>query len=201
MGVGAAELLHGDVLTGDGLDDVGSGDEHLAGLVDHHHEVGQGGRVHVSTRGGTHDQRDLRDDAGGQDVVAEDAAVQAQRDDALLDARPGTVVDADQRTARLDRQLLDLDDLLAVHLAQAAAEHRGVLAEDAHIAAVDGPVPGDHAVAERAVFAQSEVGAAVPGQRVEFDERVVVQQGIDALAGSQLALGMHLLDGGLTHRV
>ena len=171
VGVGAAELLHGDVLAGDGLDDVGPGDEHLAGLVDHDHEVGQGGGVDVSTGGGAHDQRDLRDDAGGQDVVAEDPAVQAQRDDALLDARAGAVVDADERAAGLDRQFLDLDDLLAVHLAEAAAEHRGVLAEDAHVAAVDGAVAGDHAVAERTVVAEAEVGAAVPGQRVEFDER------------------------------
>jgi len=36
------------------------------------------------------------------------------------------------------------------------------------------------------------------GQRVEFDERVVVQQRIDALAGGQLALGVHLLNGGFT---
>ena len=129
------------------------------------------------------------------------AAVQPQRDHALLDARAGAVVDADQRTAGLDRQFLDLDDLLAVHLAEAAAEHRGVLAEDAHVAAVDGAVAGDHAVAERAVGLQPEVGAAVPGQRVEFDERVLVQQGVDALASGQLALGVHLLDGGLADRV
>lgn len=43
MGVGAAQLFLGDVLAGDSLDHVGAGDEHLAGLVDHHDEVGQGG--------------------------------------------------------------------------------------------------------------------------------------------------------------
>ncbi len=201
VGVGAAQFLHRDVLAGDRLDDVRPGDEHLAGLVDHHHEVGQGGGVDVPTGGGAHDQRDLRDDAGGQDVVPENLAVQAERDDALLDARAGAVVDADQRAAGLDRQFLDLDDLLAVHLAEAAAEHRGVLAEDAHVAAVDGAVAGDHAVAERAVVLQAEVFAAVPRQRVEFDERVLVQQGVDALAGGQLALGVHLVDGLFAHRV
>ena len=39
------------------------------------------------------------------------------------------------------------------------------------------------------------------GQRVEFDERVLVEQRVDALAGGQLALGVHLLDGGLTDRM
>ena len=48
VGVRAAELLHGDVLAGDGLDDVGSGDEHLGGLVDHDDEVGQRGGVDVA---------------------------------------------------------------------------------------------------------------------------------------------------------
>jgi hypothetical protein len=85
------------------------------------------------------------------------SAVEAQRDDALLDARARAVVDADERAAGLDRQFLDLDDLLAVHLAEAAAEHRGVLAEDAHVAAVDGAVAGDHAVADRAVFARPKL--------------------------------------------
>ena len=168
VGVRAAQLLHGDVLAGDGLDDVGSGDEHLAGLVDHDDEVGQRGGVDVPARGGAHDQRDLRDDAGGQDVVAEDLAVQAERDDALLDAGAGAVVDADERAAGLDRQLLDLDDLLAVDLAEAAAEHGGVLAEDADVAAVDGAVAGHHAVAERAVLAagRSWCCGAWPARRV-----------------------------------
>ncbi|CKS90716.1 Uncharacterised protein [Mycobacterium tuberculosis] len=201
VGVGAAEFFHGDFLAGDGLDDVGPGDEHLAGLIDHDHEVGQGGGVDVPTGGGSHDQRDLRDDAGGQDVVAKDTAVQAQRDDTFLDARASTVVDADERTAGLDRQFLDLDDFLAVHLAKAAAKHRGVLAEDAHVAPVDGAVAGDHAVAERAFFTEIEVGAAVFGQRVQLDERILIQQRVDTLASRQLALGVYFFDGILTDGV
>ena len=199
--VRAAQLLHRDVLTGDGLDHVRPGDEHLAGLVDHHDEVGQRGGVDMPARGRAHDQRDLRDDARGEDVAVEDLAVQAQRDHALLDARARTVVDADQRAAGLDREILNLDDLLAVDLAEAAAEHGDVLAEDAHVAAVDGAVTGHHAVAERAFLLQAEVGAAVPGQRVQLDERTLVQQRVDALARGQLALGVHLLDRRLTDRV
>ena len=41
----------------------------------------------------------------------------------------------------------------------------------------------------------------MPGQRVEFDEGVLVQQRQDALAGGQLALGVHLLDRRLADRV
>ncbi len=195
--VGAAELFHRDVFAGDRLDDVWAGDEHLAGLVDHDHEVGQGGGVDVPAGGGAHDQRDLWDDTRGQDVVAEDLAVQTQRDNALLNPGSGAVVDADQRAAGLDGQLLHLDDLLPVHLAEAAAEHGGVLAENADVAALDGPVAGHHTVTQRPLFGQPEIGAAVPGQRVEFDERPLVEQRENSFAGRQFALGMHLLDGGL----
>ena len=41
----------------------------------------------------------------------------------------------------------------------------------------------------------------MPGQRVELDEGALVEQREDALAGGQLALGVHLLDRGLADRV
>src|SRR5690606_3426584 len=159
----------GDFLTGDRLDDVGAGDEHLAGLVDHHHEVGECGGVDVSACGRAHDQRDLRDHARGLDVAVEDLAVEAERNDTLLDACARALVDADQWTAGLEGQIHHLDDLLAEDLAEAAAEYSDVLAEDAHFAAVDGAVTGHHTVAEWTILLQAEVHAAVPGQGVEFD--------------------------------
>ena len=131
----------------------------------------------------------------------EDAAVEAEGDHALLDAGAGTVVDADQRTAGLDGQLLHLDDFLAVDLSEGAAEHGGVLAEHTHVATVNGAVAGDHPVTGGAVGLQAEVLAAVLGQCVKLDEGVVVQQCQDALAGGELAFGVHLLHGGLTDRV
>ena len=138
--------------------------------------------------------RDLRDDARGVHVAAEDLAVQAERDDALLDAGAGALVDADDRAAGLDGEVHHLGDLLAVHLAERAAEDREVLGEHAHLAAVDGAVAGDHAVAVRAVLLQPERRRAVPGQLVELDERALVEEQLDPLAGGLAALGVLLLD-------
>lgn len=58
---------------------------------------------------------------------------------------------------------------------------------------VDGAGAADHAVAERTVLDEAEVAAAMPGQRIELDERNVVEQDIDTTAGGQLALGVHPL--------
>ena len=194
VGARAAELLHRDVLAGDGLDDVGAGDEHVGGAVDHHREVGDRGGVDVPAGAGAHDQADLRDHAGGVHVAPEDLAVETERDDALLDARAGALVDADDRAAGLDREVHDLGDLLAVDLAQRAAEDREVLGEHADLAAVDGAVPGDHAVAVRPVALQPERRGAVLGQLVELDERALVEEQRDPLAGGLAALGVLLLD-------
>ena len=149
VGPGAAQLLELDVLTGDGLDDVGSGDEHVRGLVDHDDEVGDRRRVDRAARARAHDQRDLRDHPGGLHVAVEDLAVLGEGDDALLDAGAAGVVDPDDRGAGLERHVHDLDDLLAEHLAQRAAEDGEVLGEDEHLSTVDGAVAGDDAVAVR----------------------------------------------------
>jgi hypothetical protein len=126
-------------------------------------------------------------------VALEDLGVQAERDYALLDAGAAALVDADDRAAGLERQVEHLDDLLAVHLAERAAEDRHVLREHAHLAAVDGAVPGDHAVAVRTPLVQPEHGRAVPGERVELDERALVEQRQHPLPGRHLALGVLLL--------
>ncbi len=195
VGARAAEVLHRDVLAGDGLDHVGTGDEHRRGLVDHDREVGDRGGVDVPAGAVAHDQADLRDDAGGVDVAAEDLAVEAQRDDALLDAGAGSLVDADDRAAGAHRQVHDLGDLLAVDLAERAAEDGEVLAEDADHAAVDLAVAGHHAVAVRAGLLQPERSGAVAGELVELDEGALVEEHLDALAGGLAALRVLLLHG------
>ena len=197
----AAELVEADVLAGDRLDDVGTGDEHVRGLVDHHGEVGDGGGVDRAAGARAHDQRDLRDDAGGQDVAPEDLAVEPEGDHALLDARAARVVDADHRHAGLHREVHDLDDLLAEDLAEAAAEDGEVLGEHAHRAAVDRAVAGDDAVAVGPVVGQVEVVGAVPRERVELDEGALVEQHVDPLARGRLAAGVLLVDRLLAGRV
>ena len=172
----AAEVLEAHVLAGHRLDHVGAGDEHVAGALHHEGEVGDGRGVDRAARARPHDQRDLRDDAGGHHVAVEDLGEQAERDHALLDAGAAAVVDPDDRAAGLQRVIHDLDDLLAVDLAERPAEHGEVLAEHADRAPVHGAVPGDHAVPVRPGGLDAEVVRPVPGQLVELGERARVEQ-------------------------
>ena len=89
--------------------------------------------------------------------------------------------------AGLQGQVHDLDDLLAEDLAERSAEHREVLGEHEHLAAVDGAVAGDDAVAVRAFALDPEAVRAVAGECVELDERARVEEGLDPLAGGHLA--------------
>ena len=197
VGAGAAELLDADVLAGDGLDDVGTGDEHVRGLVDHDGEVGDGGGVDGATGARAHDERDLRDDPGRVDVAAEDLAVEPERDHTLLDARATGVVEPDDGAADLHREVHDLGDLLAEDLAERPAEDGEVLREDRDGAPVDGAVAGDDAVAVGPVRVLAEGDRAVPGVLVHLDERALVEEHREALAGGLLAACVLLLDGPL----
>ena len=99
VGHGSAELVLGDLFVGDGLDDVGAGDEHVGGLIDHEDEVGDGGGVDRAAGAGSHDGGDLRDDAGGENVAQEDVGVAGERPHAFLNARAAGIVEADDGCA------------------------------------------------------------------------------------------------------
>jgi hypothetical protein len=126
--------------------------------------------------------------------ITPEASTLRRRDHALLDARAAALVDADDGAAVLHGEVEDLDDLLAVDLAETAPEHGDVLGEDGDRPAVDGAVPGDDAVAERALLLHPEVRGPVAGELVELGERALVQQRLEPLAGRHLARGVLPLD-------
>jgi hypothetical protein len=64
------------------------------------------------------------------------------------------------------------------------------VAEDEHLAAVDGAPARDHAVARYTTLLHAEVAGAMHGEEVELDERARIEQPIDALPRRELALGM-----------
>ena len=61
MSEGATQLLQADLFTGDGLDDIGPGDEHVRRLIDLDDEVGDGRGIDGAAGARSHDHRDLRD--------------------------------------------------------------------------------------------------------------------------------------------
>ena len=68
---GTTELLLGDLLLGDGLDNIRTSHKHVGGILDHESEVSEGRRVHGTTNTGAHDHRELRDHSRGVDIALE----------------------------------------------------------------------------------------------------------------------------------
>ena len=100
VGHRSAQALFGDVFVGDGLDHVRAGDEHVAGVLHHEDEIGDGGRIDGAAGAGAHDGGDLRHDAAGQGVAQKDIGVAAEREHAFLNARAAGIVEADQAARR-----------------------------------------------------------------------------------------------------
>ena len=85
-----------------------------------------------------------------------------------MDARSARIVEPDDRSPGLYRQVHDLADLLAEGSGQRSAEHGEILAKNEHRATVDPAVAGDHAVAGNFGFVHAEVGAAMHHESVEL---------------------------------
>ena len=186
----AAEFFVGDDLVRHGFHDLGAGDIHVARILHHEDEVGHRRRIDVAARARAHDDADLRDDAGGEDVALEDIGVAGERFHALLNARAAGVENADDWSAVLHRHVLDLANLLRVRAGERAAEDGEVLGEDVDQAAVDRAPAGDDAVAGDFGFLHAEFVAAVFDEHVELLERAFVEQKLNALARRQLAFGV-----------
>jgi hypothetical protein len=184
---GAAELFVGHFFHRHGANAVGAGDEHEALLFDHEDEVGDRRRVHGATRGRAEDDRDLRDDAGGLHVAAEDFAVALEAGDTLLDARTAAVIEADDGDTGAGGDVHDLADLLCRDLRHAAADDGEVLGEDADGAALDAAEAGDDGVAGETLLVDAEVGGAVKHQRVQLLEGAGVEQEVETFTRRQLA--------------
>src|SRR6266851_3952204 len=75
VGHGAAKLLLGDFFVRDGLDDVGTGDEHVGSVARHKNKIGDGGGIDGAAGARTHDRADLRNDAAGERVAEKNIGV------------------------------------------------------------------------------------------------------------------------------
>ena len=179
----AAQLLEGDLLVRDRLDDVGARHEHVGGVLDHEDEVGDGGRVDGAARARPHHGGDLRHDARGQRVAQENVGVARERHHALLDPRAAGIVQPDHGHARLHGEVHDLADLARVRLGERAAEDREVLCEGEDGAAVDAPRARHHAVTRDALGVHAEVVVLVDHEAIHLRERPLVEEDFESLAG------------------
>ena len=195
-----AQLLHGDLLTGHGLDDCRAGDEHLGAAVHGDEEVRRHRGVDRTTCGGPQQDRDLRALAGKRDLAARDLGVHGQGGHGVLNAGATGVVDADDRDADAGGHVHDLGDLLAEGLTHGAAENGLVVGVDRDGAAANAAVAGNHAVA----VGGTRVARGL-AEGTDLGEGALVEEGVDALArGGQpggVALGLRRLGAGVLRQL
>ena len=200
MGVGAAEFFHRHVFTGHGLDDLRTGDEQVGRLFDLVDEVGDGRRIHRTAGAGSHDDRDLGDDARRTHVPFEDAPISVKCGDTLLDPGAARVLDADEWGAVVHRKVHHLADLVGDSGSEASAIGREVLGEEEHSPPVDRSISGDDRIPGRAMVFDAETCGVMPHEHVELLERVLVEEELDALARRQLAEVVLAVDRALVRR-
>ena len=198
MLAGTTKSFHIHLLTGDSFNDVRAGNEHMRRLIDHHNIVGQGGGVGGTASTRTHNHRDLRNHTGGTHIHTENIGKHCQRRHTLLDACAAAVINTDDGAPVLQRELLHLHDLLAVHLREGTAVHRKILRVHGNKPPINSAVARNQAIPQRLLLIHAEGGGAVPRHCVELHKRSLVQKHVNTLTRRLLPARMLLFDGCLT---
>src|SRR5574344_1595033 len=184
------ELVEGRFFARRGLDHFRTADEHIRILLELDAEVHQRGAVCGAACAGTGDERDLRNEARGEHVLAEHLTVAGEALHAFLDARSARVVHADDRRADGARAFDRFRDLLRMTAAEGAAAHEEVLARDGDRTPVDEAYARDDAVARERLFIETEAAHIMIHVHPGFLEGTFVYQMLDAFARRQKPLGV-----------
>ena len=175
----STEILGAHRLVGHRPHHIGAGDEHIARVLDHEDEIGERRSVDVATRAGTHDEGNLGDYPGRQDIALEHLAVARERGDPFLDAGAAGIEKPDERRAIVESHVLQLGDLLRVGLGKRTPENGKILGIDEDRAAVDGAGTGDNAVARHVTLIHAEVRRAMFDEHSGFLERARIDEKLE----------------------
>lgn len=194
MGHGTAEGFCRNIFSGNSLDDLRTGDEHLAGLIHHEDKVGNSRRINSAAGTGSHNYGNLRDNAGCDGVIVEYFTESGQGIDPFLDPGTAGVVEANDRSTHLHGHILNLHDFFSVILAQGTSQNSEVLCKSKDQPAVYGTVSGNNAVARGFFICHVKVGGPMGYEYIQLHKTAFVKQNIHSLSGSQLAAGMLGID-------
>ena len=142
----STQLGGSNVLTGDLTNHVGASDIHFRFLVHGNHKVRGHRSIDGAASGLTHHDGNLRAAAGQRQLAAGDLGVHGQRGHRILDAGAAGILNANDRAANLDGHIHDLGNLLAKGHADRATVDGLIVSVDAHRAAGDAAIAGDHAI-------------------------------------------------------
>ena len=179
-----------DDFVGDGLHNIGAGNEHVARILHHEDEVCHRWRIDGTTCARPHDHADLRHHTTGQHIALEHLGIAAERRHTFLDARTAAVVKADNRSADLHRHIHHLAHFLCKAFGKRTTEDGEILAEDIDQTAIDRAAAGDHTIAGDLLLLHAEVGAVMFDIHVDLFKAALIQQDRQAFACSQAAFGM-----------
>ena len=186
---GAAKLILGDFFVRDGLDDVGTGDEHVTGLVDHGDEIRYRRRVDRAAGARSHDRGDLGNHAGTERVPQKNIGVSGERYHTFLDPGAAGVIQTDDGRSHLRREIHNLADLLRVGFAERTAEDCEVLREDVYQAAVDPAITGNDSIAGVLLLLHAEIKASMRDEFIDLFKGIFVEQKRDSLARGEFPFG------------
>lgn len=188
VGLGAPKFFGSDHFVRHSPDHIRPCQEHVGGIPHHENEISQRRGINRPACTRSHDDRDLWNNARGEDIILEYIRVPGQCRDAFLDTRTTAVIEPDHWCSLFDRHFLHLADFAGMSLGERAAKDSKILREHKGLAAIDRAPPGHNTITGHGLRFHAKVIASMSNEHVELFKRVFIQQKTNAFAGRQLAL-------------
>ena len=184
----ATELLLGYILAYNGLHNLGTGEEHIAGILLHNHEVGQCGRVNSTTCARTKNQRNLGNNTARHNVALENLCVTCQSVHTLLDTCTTRVVQTDNGSTIAHSHIHNFANLLCHSERQRTCRYGEVLCENIDKATAYGTVTGNNTISQGVALLHTEVHAAVGYEHIELLKATLIQEHSEPLTSGVFTL-------------
>ena len=165
----------------------------MALFLHHKDEVGKGRRVAGTSGAGTENGGNLRNHSACHRVLIENIGISRKTFDTFLNTRATRIVQRNNRSTVLQRQLLHFYDFLGIGSWQRTAIYRKIICINKYLATVNLSVTRYDTVSRNLIFIHTVVGTAVNHQFVQFYKSTFIEQHLDTFAGSHLAAFVLLL--------
>ena len=187
---GTAQVFCRHFFHSDRFDDLRSRNEHVARVLYHVDEIGQGRTVDGTAGTGSHDDRNLGNDSGRLGIIHKDAAKSGKGIDTFLDAGTAGIIDTDNGSSHFECHFLYLADLVGMHFPKRAAFDGKIFCIGKDEAAIDIAVSRDDAVAGDFLLFHAKIGAAVMDKLADFGKTAFVKKHMQPFPGCHLPFFM-----------
>ncbi len=179
----STQIFFGHILVGYSSDDIGTGNKHVTGFVDHENKIGQGRRIDRPSGAWSQNCTDLRNYPWRKNVIVENVGITGQALHALLNSGATRVIKANKRSSVFNGHFLDLNNFISIRPAHRSSKNGEVLGKNIHQAIVNFSIASNDPITSKFLFVNAEIGCPMQHKLIDLVKCSRIKQVFNAFTG------------------